>query len=146
MTLITITNGNDPFIEIDLQSESGEWTATFLSDYSGRADGLMYLAGALSALTTTQGEHVRPSVATDALTAMIAATDAAEGLDDPGEIYQPAHALNGTQLGQLIMQALACPDGLTQAARHKAVDAAETMGSDHAQALYHWAVLVTKLA
>ena len=81
--------------------------------------------------------------------------DAAEilnGLAEQGECEAAfgafAERLSDASIGQLLLQlpfTEVVGDPESRSARYLAVEVADALGPDHAQALYHFAVLVTKL-
>lgn len=92
-------------------------------------------------------EETRPSVVEDLAHGFLHAAEVGIGLDEPEELFNAFSAMNGEVGGHVLMQWLGDKDGVGDPRlKHLAVDVAEVLGPDHAQTLYRFAVLVTKLA
>lgn len=142
--LATFDKDGDPFasVEVDLSVEGT------LPDY------LRALASHTSQMVAAFPGSVSPSVITDLLNAFLAAFTPNTSLDDPTSMLQPLNEAEPYVLAPMLLQMIGslgeCGlDGasrITAKGKVAAVETGEALGPDHAQTLYHFARLVTKLA
>jgi len=64
----------------------------------------------------------------------------------PADLFGPCRQLSGVAAGHLLLQWLSPGETLSARDKMHAVHVAEVLGPDYAQKLYHFAVMVTRLA
>lgn len=151
-----------PITTISIAYETGE-TDTLSYDGSGWnipgasevrfaeisvADAMEYLARAMASLSEEYPKEVRPSVVTDLLFAFGSAAEAGIRLVEMSEMIsnQSVDHLPDEAIGEILMTLVGGENRLSTETKKRAVGIAEHIGPDYAQALYRFAVLVTKLA
>jgi hypothetical protein len=103
------------------------------------------LAEALCAMASANPEAIRPHALKQTSEAFVEMANAAHSTDDPSELFADFRELDPIVFGQILMENLGHPDEVNPEDKHRAIDVAEHIGSDWAQKLYRFAVLVTKL-
>lgn len=104
------------------------------------------LAGALALQIARHPGALRPHAVNLTSEAFVKAANLSVGLDNLAEFFGVFRELDPEVFGQLLMEQLGHPDEVRREDKMRALAIADHMGSDWAQKLYRFAVLVTKLA
>ena len=106
------------------------------------------MANSLAEFIAIYPYDVTPYTISQCANAFVQALNANPYLSGSSDMADPFSNATGATLGHVLMQALGhyTDEEYSREFRVKALDAAAILGPDHAQTLYRFAVLVTKLA